>query len=128
MKRAINLANRLERASVLDLERDIERDGLSRLSRDAIGGLREQVVLREIIVIDSCGKAVRTPQRASGCDDRVTIRRRTSQTPPTHSASAHGRVVGPRMVKILDLFDALRLADRSDLPVSHGVPESKKDR
>jgi hypothetical protein len=31
------------------------------------------------------------------------------------------------MVKILDLFDALRLADRGDLPpLPHGVPESEK--
>jgi hypothetical protein len=43
---------RLEGASVLDLERDIEQDGLSRLSRDAIERPRERVVLREILVID----------------------------------------------------------------------------
>ena len=33
----------------------------------------------------------------------------------------------PHMVKILDLFDALRLADRDDLPLPHAVHESKKD-
>jgi hypothetical protein len=43
---------RLEGASVLDLERDIEQDGLSRLPRDVIERLREWVVLGEIIVID----------------------------------------------------------------------------
>ena len=43
---------RLEGASVLDLERDIEQDRLSQLSRVAIERLRERVVLREIIVID----------------------------------------------------------------------------
>jgi len=47
---------------VLDLERDIEQDGLSQLSRDAIERLRARVGLREIIVIDSTGKAVRTPR------------------------------------------------------------------
>ena len=31
------------------------------------------------------------------------------------------------MVKILDLFDALRLADRGELPLPRGVLESKKD-
>jgi hypothetical protein len=31
------------------------------------------------------------------------------------------------MVKILDLSDALRLADRDDLPLPHGVLEWKKD-
>ncbi|HEY3455526.1 MAG TPA: hypothetical protein VGK64_13050 [Bryobacteraceae bacterium] len=45
---------------LLDLERDIEQGGLSQLSRDAIERLRERVVVREIIVIDSSGKAVRT--------------------------------------------------------------------
>jgi len=50
MKRTINLAKR----NALDLE----RDGLSQLSRDAIERRREPVVLREIIVIDSSGKAV----------------------------------------------------------------------
>jgi hypothetical protein len=58
MKRTINLAKR----NVFDLERDIEQDGLSQLSRDAIERRRERVVLREIIVIDSSGKAVRTPR------------------------------------------------------------------
>src|SRR5215469_12266230 len=47
---------------LLDLVRDIEQDGLSQVSRDAIERLRERVVLREIIVIDSSGKAVRTPR------------------------------------------------------------------
>jgi hypothetical protein len=32
-----------------------------------------------------------------------------------------------RMVKILDLFDALRLADRGDLPLPHAVLESNSD-
>jgi hypothetical protein len=41
---------------------DIEQDGLSQLSRDAIERRWEQVVLREIIVIDSSGTAVRTPR------------------------------------------------------------------
>jgi hypothetical protein len=50
---------------------DLEQDRLSQLSRDAIERRRERVVLREIIVIDSSGKAVRTPQRALGCDDGV---------------------------------------------------------
>jgi hypothetical protein len=40
MKRTINLAKR----NVLDLERDIEQEGLSRLSRDAIERRRERVV------------------------------------------------------------------------------------
>jgi hypothetical protein len=47
---------------VLDLERGIEQDGLSQLSRDAIERLRERGVVRELIVIDSSGKAVRTPR------------------------------------------------------------------
>ena len=38
--------------NVLGLERDIEQDRLSQLSRVAIERLRERVVLREIIVID----------------------------------------------------------------------------
>ena len=71
MKRAINLANRLEGASVLDLERDIEQDGLSQLSRDAIERLRERVVLREIIVSIHLERPSEHPERASGCDDRV---------------------------------------------------------
>jgi len=51
---------------VLDLERDIEQDGLSQLSRDAIERLRERVFLREIIVINSSGKAVRIPRTSLG--------------------------------------------------------------
>jgi len=38
MKRTINLAKR----NVLDLERDMEQDGLSQLSRDAIERRRER--------------------------------------------------------------------------------------
>jgi hypothetical protein len=64
---------RLEGASVLDLERDIKQDGLSRLSRDAIERLRERAVLREIIVIDSFGKAVRIPRTSAGFDDRAIL-------------------------------------------------------
>ena len=46
---------------------------------------------------------------------------RTFTWPPLLSAQ------GSRTVKTLDLFDALRLEDRGDLPLPHGVLESKKD-
>jgi hypothetical protein len=41
---------------VLDLEREVEQDGLSWLLRDTIKRLRQRVVLREIIVIDHHGR------------------------------------------------------------------------
>jgi hypothetical protein len=64
---------RLEGASVLDLERDIEQDGLSQLSRDGIERLRERVVLRKIIVSIHLERPSEHPERASGCDDRVIL-------------------------------------------------------
>jgi hypothetical protein len=44
---------------------------------------------------------------------------RTFTWPPLLSAQ------GSRTVKTLDLFDALRLEDRGDLPLPHWVLESK---
>src|SRR5215469_2967558 len=57
---------------LLDLERDIDQDGLSQLSRDEIERLRERVVLREIIVIN-LERPSEHPERASGCDDQVIL-------------------------------------------------------
>src|SRR5882724_8222738 len=48
-ERTINLPKR----NVLDLEQDIEQEGLAQFTGDAIERLRERVVLREVIVIDS---------------------------------------------------------------------------
>jgi len=66
MKRTINLAN----AMCLIWSGTSSRTGFL-LSGDAIERLLERVVLREIIVIDSSGKAVQTPERALRCDGLV---------------------------------------------------------